>query len=173
LGNGFPRRGSPRRSFARAQNSDGYQALLAQLLEAEIRGFDSRDDLSTLVNIRSLDDASDVSAILTNRVSRYVATMGYSELSSTQLIAGLIPRATGIADPDIASALRDRADAIEERARYLAAETISRATAGSINSAKFLRSVSIWNCGSERWSLARCISNSEELRTWPPLGTST
>jgi conjugative relaxase-like TrwC/TraI family protein len=112
--------------FARAKVSDAYPTLLAQLREAETRGFNVRDDLSTLVNTRSFDDAGDVAAILTHRVTRYVAAMGYPELTSTQLVAGLFPRATGIADPDVVSALRDRADAIEERARYLAVEAIDR-----------------------------------------------
>jgi hypothetical protein len=112
--------------FARAQNSDGYHTLLAQLREAEIRGFDVRDDLSTLVNTRSFDDAGDVAATLTHRVTRYVDAMGYPELTSTQLVAGLFPRATGITDPDVVSALRDRANAIEERTRNLAVEAIDR-----------------------------------------------
>jgi hypothetical protein len=112
--------------FARAQNSDGYHTLLAQLREAEVRGFNVRDDLSTLVNARSFDDADDVAATLTRRVTRYVAAMGYPELASAQLVAGLFPRATGITDPDVVSALRDRADAIEEHARYRAVEAIDR-----------------------------------------------
>ena len=112
--------------FARAQNSDAFHSLLAQLREAEIRGFDVRDDLSTLVNARSFDDAGDVAATLTHRVTRYVAAMGYPELTGTQLVAGLFPRATGITDPDVVSALRDRANAIEEHARNLAVDAIDR-----------------------------------------------
>jgi hypothetical protein len=112
--------------FALAQNSDSYHALLAQLREAEIRGFDVRHDLSMLVRTRSFDDAGDVAATLTHRVARYVAAMGYPELAGTQLLAGLFPRATGITDPDIVSALRDRANAIEGRARYLAIEAIDQ-----------------------------------------------
>ena len=61
-----------------------------------------------------------------HRVTRYVAAMGYPELTSTQLVAGLFPRATGITDPDVVSALRDRATAIEEHARHLAVEAIDR-----------------------------------------------
>jgi conjugative relaxase-like TrwC/TraI family protein len=112
--------------FARAKVSNGYPMLLTQLREAETRGFNVRDDLSTLVNTRSFDDADDVAVILTHRVTRYVAAMGYPELTSTQLIAGLFSRATGITDPDVVSALRDRANAIEAHARYLAAEAIDR-----------------------------------------------
>jgi hypothetical protein len=112
--------------FARAKDSDAFHSLLAQLREAEVRGFDVRDDLSTLVNTRSFDDAGDVAATLTHRVARYVAAMGYPELTSTQLVAGLFPRATGITDPDVVSALHDRANAIEEHARYLALEAIDR-----------------------------------------------
>jgi hypothetical protein len=47
-------------------------------------------------------------------------------LTSTQLVAGLFPRATGITDPDVVSALRDRANAIEEHARNLAVDAIDR-----------------------------------------------
>jgi len=112
--------------LARTRNSDAYHSLFAQLREAETRGFDVRDALSTLVKARSFDDAEDIAATLTHRVARYVAAMGYPELSSTQLVAGLFPRVTGITDPDVVSALSDRADAIEERARHLAIEAIDR-----------------------------------------------
>jgi conjugative relaxase-like TrwC/TraI family protein len=115
--------------LARAKDSDAFHSLLAQLREAEIRGFDVYDDLSTLVNTRSFDDAGDVAATLTHRTARYVAAMGYPELACTQLVAGLFPRATGITDPDVVSALRDRATAIEEHARNLAVEAIDRGDA--------------------------------------------
>jgi hypothetical protein len=112
--------------IAQAENSDCYHSLLAQLREAETRGLNVRDDLSTLISIRSLDDVGDVAAILTHRVARYVSAMGYPELTRTQLVAGLFPRATEITDPDVVSALRARDDAIEEHARYLALEAIGR-----------------------------------------------
>ena len=67
--------------FAQAQNSDGYQTLLAQLREAESRGFDLRAGLSTLVNIRSFRRGrATCSATLTHRIARYVAAMGYPRI---------------------------------------------------------------------------------------------
>jgi hypothetical protein len=114
--------------FARAYSSDSYRTLLARLREAEIRGFDVHDDLSTLVKGRSFEDA-EVAATLTHRVARYVTAMGYPELDSEQLVAGLFPRAGGITDPDVVSALSDRVSAIEERVRYLATEAIERGDA--------------------------------------------
>ncbi|MGC1239914.1 MAG: MobF family relaxase [Acidimicrobiales bacterium] len=115
--------------IARAQNSDAYRTLLGQLREAEVRGFDVRGDLLSLVKVRPFEDAGDVAATLTRRVTRYVAAMGYPELNSSQLVAGLFPRATCISDPDVLVALNDRADAIDERAQELAVEFIDRSCA--------------------------------------------
>jgi conjugative relaxase-like TrwC/TraI family protein len=109
-----------------AKSSPAYTALLVQLRDAENRGFDVHTELSMLVTGRSFDSAKDVASVLHYRVDRYVAGVGYPVSPATELIAGIFPRPNGFTDPDIIPALSDRADAIEQRARELAAIAIER-----------------------------------------------
>jgi hypothetical protein len=137
--------------------------LLAQLREAEARGFNVRDDLSMLVNTQPFEHAEDVAAALTHRVARYVAAMGYPELINAQLVTGLFPRSIGITDPDVVSALCDRANAIEDHARILVAEAIDRGEAWltefgeapetSEHYMRWFRDVSIGAAYLERWGI--------------------
>ena len=106
--------------------SPAYAALLAQLRDAENRGFDVHTELSMLVTGRSFDSAKDVASVLQYRVDRYVAGVGYPAPSASELVAGIFPRPSGITDPDIVLALSDRADAIEQRARELTTIAIER-----------------------------------------------
>jgi hypothetical protein len=106
--------------LAQVKTSPAYPALLAQLRDAENRGFDIDTELPMLVTGRSFDDANDVAGVLHYRIDRYVAGVGYPSPPSNGLVIGLFPRPTGIIDPDVVSALSDRADAIEQRARRLA-----------------------------------------------------
>jgi len=53
-----------------------------------------------------------------------VTAAGSKRQVATNLIAGLIPRATGVADPDMARALDERDQAMERRAAELASEAI-------------------------------------------------
>jgi hypothetical protein len=106
--------------LAQVKTSPAYPALLAQLRDAENRGFDIDTELPMLVTGRSFDDADDVAGVLHYRIDRYVAGVGYPSPPSNRLVIGLFPRPTGIIDPDVVSALSDRADAIEQRARRLA-----------------------------------------------------
>jgi hypothetical protein len=114
---------------ARAKASPAYAALLAQLRDAENRGFDVRTELPMLVTGRSFDDAEDVASVLQYRIDRYMTGVGYPALSASELVAGLFARPTGFTDPDILLALNDRADAIEQRARELATIAIERGDA--------------------------------------------
>jgi conjugative relaxase-like TrwC/TraI family protein len=106
--------------FAQAKASPAYGALLAQLRDAENRGFDINTELPMLVTGRSFGDADDVASVLHYRIGRYVTGVGYPTPPATELVTGLFPRPTSIIDPDVVSALSDRADAIEQRARRLA-----------------------------------------------------
>ena len=115
--------------LAQAKASPAYAALLAQLRDAENRGFDVHTELPMLVTGRSFDSAEDVASVLHYRVDRYVAGLGYPISPATELIAGIFPRPNRFADPDIIPALSDRADAIEQRARELAGIAIERGEA--------------------------------------------
>jgi hypothetical protein len=112
--------------LAQAKDSPAYTALLAQLRDAESRGFDVDTELPMLVVGRSFGDAEDVASVLHYRIDRYVTGMGYPSPPASELVAGLFPRPSGITDPDVVLALEDRADAIERRARELATIAIER-----------------------------------------------
>jgi hypothetical protein len=109
-----------------AKASPAYASLLAQLRDAENRGFDIRTELPMLVTGRSFGDAEDVASVLHYRIDRYMTGVGYSSTQASELVAGIFPRPTGITDPDILLALNDRADAIEQRAGELATIAIER-----------------------------------------------
>jgi hypothetical protein len=115
--------------LAQVKGSPAYAALLAQLRDAENRGFDAHTELPTLVTGRSFGDADDVASVLHYRIDRYVTEVGYPSPEATELVAGIFPRPLGITDSDVVSALSDRADAIEQRARELATIAIERSDA--------------------------------------------
>lgn len=123
------RAGLSNTELAQAKASPAYTALLAQLREAESRGFDVHAELPLLVMDRSFGDADDVASVLHYRIDRYVAEVGYPSPTATELVAGLFPRPTGITDPDVVLALNDRAAAIEQRAHELAMIAIERGDA--------------------------------------------
>jgi hypothetical protein len=77
-----------------------------------------------LVTSRPFDNAEDPAAILHDRVDRWTQTAGSKQTAETSLIAGLIPRAVGITDPDMALALDERDLAMRNRALELAVRAI-------------------------------------------------
>ena len=115
--------------LAQAKASPAYAALLAQLRDAENRGFDADTELPLLVTGRSFDDADDVASVLHYRIERYVTEVGYPSSPANELVAGIFPRPSGITDPDVVPALNDRADAINQRAHELATIAIERGDA--------------------------------------------
>ncbi len=112
--------------LAQVKASPAYGALVAKLRDAESRGFDVDTELPMLVMGRSFEDADDVASVLHHRIERYVTGVGYPNAPSSELVAGLFPRPTGITDRDVLLALDDRADAIEQRSRELATIAIER-----------------------------------------------
>ena len=99
--------------------------LFAAMRDAEARGLDVDDALPRLVAGRSLADAADVASVLHGRVDRWAHAAGGRRRHTEHLIAGLIPRAQGVGDPDMARALAERDHAMEQRARSLAVEAIT------------------------------------------------
>ena len=112
--------------LVQAKVSPAYATLLAQLRDAESRGFDIQTELPMLFAGRPFEDADDIASVLHYRIDRYITGVGYPAPSASELVAGIFPRPTGIADPDVKQALNDRADAIERRARELAMIAIER-----------------------------------------------
>jgi hypothetical protein len=115
----------PRR-LAQVRRSPAYGPLLAALRDAEARGIDVERTVPGLVAARPLDDAEDPAAVLRDRVDRWVQVGGSSHRASTNLIAGLIPRAVRLMDPDMVRGLEERDEAMQRRARVLAEQAIER-----------------------------------------------
>jgi conjugative relaxase-like TrwC/TraI family protein len=121
--------------LARAGLSDGDLAavaasaargpLFAGLRDAEARGLHVDAALPQLVAGKSLADAADVAAVLHGRVDRWSQAAGGKRRHTGHLIAGLIPRAHGVTDPDLARAMAERDQAMEQRALSLAEKAMT------------------------------------------------
>jgi conjugative relaxase-like TrwC/TraI family protein len=109
--------------------SEAYGPLVAAFRDAEARGLDPEGVFPRLVASRGLADADDVAAVLHGRVDRWVASAGSKRQAAADLIAGLIPRAKGVPDEDMAKALRDRDEAMERRAMTLAEQSVEHKAA--------------------------------------------
>ena len=99
--------------------SAAYGPLLTALREAEARGLEIGSSLPGLVSGGPMDDAEDLAAVLHGRVDRWMAAAPRSSREA-DLVAGLVPRALGVTDPDMARALHEREVAMAQRARELA-----------------------------------------------------
>jgi len=120
------RSGLESRRLEQVRQSPAYGPLLAALRDAEAHGLDVEQTFPGLVATRPLDDAEDPAAVLRDRVDRWAQVIGSSRRASTNLIAGLIPRAVGLTDPDMARGLEEREEAMQRRARALAEHAIER-----------------------------------------------
>jgi len=110
--------------LAGLQTSEAKGPLFAAFRDAEARGLEIDAAFPRLVAGRSLADAEDIAAVLHQRVDRWTAAAGGRHRRSQNLIAGLIPRAQGVTDPELDSALAERDRAMENRARTLAAQAV-------------------------------------------------
>jgi hypothetical protein len=106
--------------------SDAYGPLLAALRDAESRGLDVDENFPKLVAARPLSGADDPASVLHGRVQRWAHAAGPRRRGGSNLVAGLIPRAAGVIDTDMARALAERDHAMERRARELAELAIER-----------------------------------------------
>ena len=121
------RRSSLREDQIRAVSaSDARGPLYAALAAVEARGLDIDSALPELVRARSLSGAADIASVLHDRVDRWVEAAGRRRQTGGNLIAGVIPRATRIDDPDLAMVLSERDMAIEQTARRLAVQAIGK-----------------------------------------------
>jgi len=106
------------------RSSEAYGPLMAALRDAEARGLDIDTVLPRLIAARSFDAADDPASVLHGRVDRWIATAGTRRQPADHLIAGLIPRAQGVTDPDMGRALAERDETMEQRAVHLAKHAI-------------------------------------------------
>jgi conjugative relaxase-like TrwC/TraI family protein len=143
--------------------SEAHGPLLAAFREAEAVGLDIEAAFPQLVAGRSLGDAHDEAAVLHARVHRWIQAASGRRGGSEDLIAGLIPRARGVTDPDMVRALTERDHAMEARARTLAVQAI-RAGHGWLQRlgpapdvpgrrARWLRDVSTIAAYRDRWHI--------------------
>ena len=143
--------------------SEAHGPLLASLREAEARGLNVEAAFPQLVARRSLADAADVAAVLHGRVDRWAEGAGGRRRIAGNLIVGLIPRAQGVTDPEMAEALAERELAMGERALTVAAQAIEAGAAwvqrlGSLPSdpsrrARWVREVSTVAAYRDRWHI--------------------
>ncbi|MDA8301366.1 MAG: relaxase domain-containing protein [Actinomycetota bacterium] len=115
--------GFPDGLLARARQSPEWAGLLGALRDAEDRGLDAKDALSQLATLPISSD-QDPAAVLRARLRRWEQATGSQWAPRQDLVAGLVPRATGIDDEDLAWAIRQREEAMEKRARDLAAQAV-------------------------------------------------
>ena len=106
------------------RSSDALGQLTASLRRAEARRLDIDTALPKLVGGRAFDGAGDIAATVTARVDRWTQAAGGRRRSSDDYVAGLIPRARGITDPEMARALAERDHAMQTRARVVAIQAI-------------------------------------------------
>jgi len=107
------------------RRSDAHGPLLAAFRDAEAQGLDVETTVPKLVQVRTFAGSEDVASVLHGRVDRWAASAGSRRRASENLIAGLVPRTLGITDPDMARALTERHEAMEQRARALAEEAVA------------------------------------------------
>jgi conjugative relaxase-like TrwC/TraI family protein len=104
--------------------SEALGQLTGSLRRAEARSLDVDAALPRLVSGRSFEGAGDIAATVTARVDRWARAAGSSRRRSDDYVAGLIPRARGVTDPEMARALAERDHAMEARARVVAIQGI-------------------------------------------------
>ena len=104
------------RAVEEVRRSDAYGPLVAALRRAEACGLDPESGLRQLVAERPFVGVDDVAAVLHHRVEAWAATAGSRSPDGVDMVGGLIPRAVGVADPDLARALVEREQAMERYA---------------------------------------------------------
>ncbi|MGD0085414.1 MAG: conjugal transfer protein, partial [Acidimicrobiales bacterium] len=106
------------------RSSVAHGPLLTAFRDADSRGLDLESSLPRLVRTRTFADADDPASVLHERVERWIHVSCSRRQPRTNLIAGLIPRALAVTDPDYAHALNERDKALEHRARMLAEKAV-------------------------------------------------
>jgi conjugative relaxase-like TrwC/TraI family protein len=150
--------------LADVRASAAHGPLLAAFRDAEARGLDIESAFPRLVAGRSLADAADVAAVLHGRVERWTQAASGRRSRADNLIAGLIPRAQRVSDPEMASALAERDLAMEERARTLADQAVETGDdwvrhlgsppAAPVRLERWMREVSTVAAYRDRWHIS-------------------
>jgi hypothetical protein len=107
--------------------SDAFGPLTAALRRADAHGLTPERVLPQLIDVRSLDGAGDLAAVLQHRLDACVARQARQRVSQREarLIVGLIPHADGPMAADMRTALNERQKLIEQRATELARTAVA------------------------------------------------
>ena len=104
--------------------SDSFGPLTAELRRAEANHHDVDRLLPAVVARRLLDDAEDIGAVLISRLHKGAQPRQGKRRPEPKLVAGLIPVADGVMNPEMTAALTERQNLIESRAIALAQKAI-------------------------------------------------
>jgi hypothetical protein len=106
--------------------ADSFGPLTAEFRRAEAHHHNLDTLLPRLIAARPLDDADDIGAVLRHRIQHAtIIRSGSSRGRATpRLIAGLIPEASGPMDAEMRTALEERRQLIEHRAKTIAETAI-------------------------------------------------
>ena len=115
--------GLPAELLATARQSPEWAGLLGTLRDAEDRGLDARAALSRLASL-PINPDQDLAAVLRGRLQRWERASGGRWAPRQDLVAGLVPRAGGVDNEDLARAIHEREDAIARRAHDLAEHAV-------------------------------------------------
>lgn len=106
--------------------TESFGILTTELRRLEAVGHDIDDLLPRITRAGGLDGVEDLGSLLRYRVQKVAATYQPSA-RRVSLIAGLIPRATGITDPAMQHALHEREQLIQQRLDALTTKAIEQA----------------------------------------------
>lgn len=99
--------------------NDAYGVLSTELRRLDAEGHDVDTLLPQVVQAGNLDDVDDLGSLLRYRMQR-AASRFTPSARRRQLIAGIVPKATGSMDPEMRRALAEREQLITDRAQTLA-----------------------------------------------------
>ncbi|MFC4245085.1 MobF family relaxase [Gryllotalpicola reticulitermitis] len=105
--------------------ADTFGPLIVELRRAEANGHDPQPLLAHAVISRDWTDVDDVASVLRWRIQRDITRRVTGSPAVPNLIAGLIPRAQGRMSGELQTALAEREELIEQRARALAEEAVT------------------------------------------------
>ncbi len=115
--------GLPAGVLAQARQSHEWAGLLSALRDADDRGLDVGSALSELAKLE-MGTVEDPAAVLRARLACWEKLTGGQWRPRQDLVAGLVPRSSGIDDPELARAVGEREDAITKRALELAERAV-------------------------------------------------
>ncbi|MFC4245151.1 MobF family relaxase [Gryllotalpicola reticulitermitis] len=107
--------------------ADTFGPLIVELRRAEANGHDPQWLLKVAAASRDWTDVEDVASVLRWRIQRAVTRRPVGAPAVTNLIAGLIPKAEGHMPAELQTALDEREQLIEQRARALAEAAVTDA----------------------------------------------